>query len=150
MWSENNGPYTGKHYQLAETLNAPQPLARPHPPIMIGGGGEQKTLRLLAKYGDAGNLFAGPNSGPEQIKAKIDVLAAHCEREGTDVDRIRKTILWVGPLTPDAEGGKLFAEQMRRYADVGVDEVHVMPFTGDPVAFVRGLGDHVVAQLGGV
>lgn len=147
MWSDNDGPYTGKHYQLAETRNVPQPLARPHPPIMIGGGGEQKTLRLLAKYGDAGNLFAGPHSGPEQIKAKLDVLAAHCQREGTDVDRIRKTILWVGPLNPDAEGGKLFAEQMRRYVDVGIGEVHVMPFTGDPVAFVQGLGEHVVGQL---
>src|SRR5574342_52814 len=93
MWTESNGPYTGRHYQLAETLNVPQPLARPHPPIMIGGTGEKKTLRLVARYGDACNLFAGPQSAPAQVKAKLDVLARHCQREGTDFSRIRKTIL---------------------------------------------------------
>jgi alkanesulfonate monooxygenase SsuD/methylene tetrahydromethanopterin reductase-like flavin-dependent oxidoreductase (luciferase family) len=117
---------------------------------MVGGAGEKKTLRLLARYGDACNLFAGPQSGPEQVKAKLDVLATHCAREGGDFDRIRKTILWVGPLQPTAEGGKAFAEQMTRYADVGIEEVHVMPFADDPVAFVRGLGEHVVGRLGGV
>ena len=147
MWSDNVGPFDGRHYRLAETLNSPQPLTRPHPPIMIGGSGEKKTLRLLARYGDAGNLFAGPQSGPEQVTAKLDVLAAHCRREGTDYDRIRKTILWVGPLEPTADGGKAFAEQMRRYAAVGITEVHVMPLDGDPVTFIDGLGRHVTAQL---
>ena len=106
------GPYAGKHYQLAETINSPQPLSRPHPPIMIGGGGEKKTLRLVAKYADACNLFAGPDAGPDAVKAKLDVLRGHCAREGTDYDRIRKTILYVGPLEPDDEGGKDFADQM--------------------------------------
>jgi alkanesulfonate monooxygenase SsuD/methylene tetrahydromethanopterin reductase-like flavin-dependent oxidoreductase (luciferase family) len=122
-------------------------LSRPHPPIMIGGSGEKKTLRLLARYGDAGNLFAGPQSGPEQVKAKLDVLAEHCEREGTDFDRIRKTVLWVGPLEPDAAGGKVFAEQMAAYARVGIEEVHVMPFGADPVGFIHGLGEHVIPRL---
>lgn len=150
MWSDDNGPYHGKHYQLAETLNVPQPLARPHPPIMIGGGGEKKTLRLLAKYGDASNLFAGSHSGPEQVKAKLDVLAAHCAREGTDFGRIRKTILWAEPLQPTAESGRAFVELMRGYADIGIDEVHVMPFVGDPAEFVQGLGEHVVGPLSAV
>ena len=147
MWSDDTGPYAGRHYRLAETRNVPQPLTRPHPPIMIGGGGEKKTLRLLARYGDASNLFAGPQTGPEQVKAKLDVLAGHCEREGRDFDRIRKSILWVGPLTPEADGGSAFAEQMRGYADVGIDEVHVMPPGGDPVAFVQRLGEHVIPRL---
>ncbi|HET8657631.1 MAG TPA: LLM class F420-dependent oxidoreductase [Micromonosporaceae bacterium] len=147
MWSDDDGPYHGKHYRLAETRNVPQPLAQPRPPIMIGGDGERKTLRLLAKYGDAGNLFASPDRGPEQIKAKLDVLAAHCEREGTDFDRIRRTILWVGPLEPTAEGGQAFVEQMRGFAGVGIQEVHVMPSGDDPVGFVEGLGEHVIGRL---
>ncbi|HEY6593963.1 MAG TPA: LLM class F420-dependent oxidoreductase [Asanoa sp.] len=147
MWSDNDGPYEGTHYRLAETINSPQPLARPHPPIMIGGAGEKKTLRLVARYADACNLFARPDTGPAAVEAKLDVLAAHCAREGTDYHRIRKTILWTGPLETTAAGGAAFADQMRGYAELGIDEVHVMPFTADPVALVDGLGDHVVPRL---
>jgi hypothetical protein len=75
------------------------------------------------------------------------VLAAHCAREGTDYARIRKTVLWTGPLEATAAGGAAFAEQMRAYARIGIDEVHVMPFTPDPVVFVDGLGEHVVPQI---
>jgi alkanesulfonate monooxygenase SsuD/methylene tetrahydromethanopterin reductase-like flavin-dependent oxidoreductase (luciferase family) len=63
MWSEDDGPFRGRHYQLAETINSPQPLQRPHPPVMIGGGGERKTLRLVAKYADAWNLPFNPDGG---------------------------------------------------------------------------------------
>jgi hypothetical protein len=69
-------PFAGKHYQLAETFNSPQPLSRPHPPIMFGGGGATKTLRLVARYGDACNLLARSDTGPAVVKAKLDVLAA--------------------------------------------------------------------------
>jgi F420-dependent oxidoreductase-like protein len=147
MWSDNDGPYEGRHYRLAETINSPQPLTRPHPPVMIGGAGEKKTLRLVARYADACNLFARPDTGPAEVKAKLDVLAAHCAREGTDYHRIRKTILWTGPLEATAAGGAAFVEQMGGYAEIGIDEVHVMPFTADPVVFVDGLGDHVVPHL---
>jgi F420-dependent oxidoreductase-like protein len=147
MWSDKVDPYDGKHYQLASTLNAPQPLTRPHPPIMIGGSGERKTLRLVAKYADASNIFAGPHASPDEVQAKLDVLREHCTREGTDYERIRKTILYVGSLEPTVEGGKSFADQMSRYADIGIEEVHVMPFGPDPVGFVRGLGDNVVPRL---
>ena len=150
MWSDDVGPYAGKHYQLGATINSPQPLSRPHPPIMIGGGGEMKTLRLVAKYADATNLFAGPRAGPDVVEAKLDVLRGHCAREGTDYDRIRKTILYVGPLEPDDKGGKDFADQMARYAYVGVEEVHVMPYGPDPVGFVRGLGSHVIPAVAGL
>ena len=150
MWSEETGPYAGTHYQLAETINSPQPLTKPHPPIMIGGAGEKKTLRLVAKYADATNIFAGPQSGPDEVRAKLDVLAEHCRREGTDFDRIRKTVLWVGGLSPDADGGASFVETMRGYADIGVQEVHVMPFGADPVGFIAGLGEHVIPSLDAV
>ena len=102
MWSEDDGPFEGKHYQLAETINSPQPLRTP--PILIGGGGEKKTLRLVAKYADRCNLFAGPDpAGPAQVAAKLDVLREHCAREGTDYDRIDKTVLYAAPLAPGAD-----------------------------------------------
>lgn len=147
MWSDDEGPYVGVYYQLAETINSPPPLTRPHPPIMIGGSGEKVTLRLVARYADATNMFAGPQIAPAEVKAKLDVLAEHCQREGTDVDGIRKTVLWIAPFTPDADGGKAFVEAMRRYAEIGIQEVFVMPFGGDPVGFVQHLGEHVIPEL---
>jgi F420-dependent oxidoreductase-like protein len=148
MWSDNDGAYQGRHFTLAETINVPQVLSKPHPPIMIGGGGEQKTLRLVAQYADACNIFAGPQAGPDAMAAKLDILRDHCRQVGTDYDRIRKTILWTGPVGTDAEGGRAFVEQMRGFADVGVEEVHVMPFSDDPVGYVRGIGDHVMGTIG--
>ncbi len=147
MWSDDDGPYDGKHYQLAETINSPQPLRRPHPPIMVGGGGERKTLRLVAKYADACNVFAGRGAGPDQVAHKLGVLREWCEREGRAYDEIRRTVLYNGLVGPDASGGAAFVEEMRALAGLGVDEVHVMPLQGDPVAFVRALGEHVVPRL---
>jgi F420-dependent oxidoreductase-like protein len=146
MWSDNNGPYSGRHYHLAETLNAPQPL-QDRPPIMVGGSGEKKTLRLVARYADACNIFAGPQIGPGELARKLDVLAAHCDREGTDLGAIAKTVLWIAPVTPDDAGGAEFVAAMREYADLGVEQVHVMPFGADPVTFIEGLGAHVVGGL---
>jgi F420-dependent oxidoreductase-like protein len=147
MWGPDDGPFEGRHYRLAETINSPQPLRQPHPPIMVGGGGEKKTLRLVARYGDACNLFAGPQTSAAQVAAKLDVLATHCQREGTDYGRIRKSVLWTGPLDTTPHGGRAFAEQLAPYAAAGITEVHVMPWGGDPLGFVEGLGKHVVPRL---
>ena len=129
MWSDDDGPYQGRHYRLTETLCSPQPITRPHPPILIGGGGERKTLRLVAQYADACNLFA---STPEAIAHKLDVLRRHCNDIGRDPAQIRKTILYSGPelVAGDTDA---FVERMREYAAVGVEEVHVMPL-GDSIA----------------
>src|SRR5580692_10446869 len=88
MWQGDESPYQGKHYQLERPLNSPQALTRPHPPIMIGGSGERKTLRLVARYADACNMFLGPD-----MARKLDVLRAHCDAEGRDYDEISKTCL---------------------------------------------------------
>ena len=81
MWSDDNGAYDGRHFQLAETACVPPPLARPHPPIMIGGAGERKTLRLVAQYAQWCNIFG---ESPEVMEHKLWVLRGHCERAGTD------------------------------------------------------------------
>src|SRR5215203_3108040 len=96
MWDpDDNGPYEGRHYQLAETLCSPPPLSRPHPPIVVGGSGERKTLRLVAQYADACNLFP---SSTDEIGRKLDVLRAHCDDVGRDYDAIAKTALYQGSL----------------------------------------------------
>ena len=139
MWSDDNGPFEGRHYQLAETLCEPQPLATPHPPILIGGKGERKTLRLVARYGDACNIST---RSPDEVRQKLEVLRGHCFREGRDYDGIRKTVLYNGPSL-DAGGADAFVEAMRPYADLGVDEVIVMPLGADAPEQVRRLGDVV-------
>jgi alkanesulfonate monooxygenase SsuD/methylene tetrahydromethanopterin reductase-like flavin-dependent oxidoreductase (luciferase family) len=141
MWSDNNGPYEGKHYQLAETICVPQPLQSPRPPILIGGGGEKKTLRLVAKYADACNLFS---TSVEDVSRKLDVLRAHCDAEGRDYDAIQKTI--VGAVDPSGDVRE-FLSTMEEYAKLGIDLVEVAPAMPDPARFVTQLGEKVVRPL---
>jgi F420-dependent oxidoreductase-like protein len=106
MWSGEVGPYEGKHYQLAETLNQPMPLSVPRPPIMIGGGGEKKTLRLVARYGDACNLTAMPTEeGMATLRHKLEVLRGHCETEGRSYDAIEKTAIGPAPMREEHPWG---------------------------------------------
>ena len=143
MFDGVRAPYDGKHYQLANTVNSPAPVRRP--PIMVGGAGERKTLRLVAKYADACNIFANADSGPAALQQKLDVLRGHCEREGRDYDAIAKTILWSGGMDPsDGEG---FARHLAGFAELGVSEVHVMHLGDEPVAFVQELGRSVVPAI---
>ena len=118
MWSENNGAYVGKHYQLAETLCNPQPLSKPHPPILIGGSGEKKTLQLVAKYANACNLFA--RMGVETVRGKLDILKQHCEKVGRDYSEIEKTTLGTVHLAPDKMSAKDVLEECRALAGIGI------------------------------
>jgi F420-dependent oxidoreductase-like protein len=118
MWSDNIGPYTGKHYQLAETLSSPQPLTRPHPPILIGGGGEQKTLRLVAQYADACNLFA--RMGTDVLRAKLDVLRRHCNAAGRDYATIEKTTLDTAYLAPGQQSPAEIVDLCRSLSALGI------------------------------
>ena len=97
MWSANNGPYSGRHYRLEETLCSPPPVSQPRPRIMIGGSGERKTLRMVAQYADACNIFGGPN----EISHKLDVLRRHCEAVGRDPNEIEVTAMY-RDIPPDA------------------------------------------------
>jgi len=100
MWSDDDRAYGGKHYQLERTLNVPQSLVRPHPPILIGGGGEKKTLRLVAQYADACNLF-DLGLGPEGIPRKLEIIRQHCHDLGRDYAAIEKTCLARVSLSKD-------------------------------------------------
>lgn len=119
MWSGNDAPYRGKHFQLERPLCSPQSLSRPHPPIMVGGGGEKKTLRLVAQYADACNLFGGP----AEVQAKLAVLKQHCDRLGRDFDTIDTTVLNTVHLAPGKASAAAVIAKCREFAAVGVKHV---------------------------
>ncbi len=135
MWSDDNGPFDGKHYQLAETLNVPRAISQPHPELLIGGRGERKTLRLVARYADACNLTS---SEVEEIRHKLSVLRGHCETEGTDYDAIEKTVAWTGPAFDSKDERARFLDRMAEFAAEGVTTVTITPYSDDPVAEVKG------------
>ncbi|WP_256804747.1 LLM class F420-dependent oxidoreductase [Frankia sp. ACN10a] len=118
MWSDDEGPYHGRHHRLARPLNSPQVLARPHPPILIGGGGERKTLRLVARYAQACNLFPGP-----ELPRKLDILRAHCETEGRDYREILKTTTYSFDVGPNGERVERILDDLGRLAELGVQAV---------------------------
>ena len=119
MWSDNNGPYEGKHYQLAETISSPQPLSKPRPPILIGGGGERKTLKLVARYADACNFFGDPAT----VRHKLEVLRQHCQDEGRNYDEIEKTVLFVLNVGREGENAGQLVEQLGAFAEAGAQTV---------------------------
>jgi F420-dependent oxidoreductase-like protein len=118
MWSTDETPFEGKHYRLERPLNVPQPLTKPHPPIMIGGGGERKTLRLVAKYADACNLFATP-----ELEHKLEVLRDHCEREGRNYDDIEKTVYFPFEPGENGEGVGPILDRLSEFAKLGIGTV---------------------------
>ena len=138
MWAGDESPYRGRHYQLERPLNSPAAVGRPHPPILIGGGGERKTLRLVAKYADACNLFDGPD-----LTRKLEVLRAHCEREGRDQAEIEKTALHA--LSADATVDQA-VDAAGRLAGAGIEHVIFSRPTAHLAGAVTMLAD-VVAQV---
>jgi alkanesulfonate monooxygenase SsuD/methylene tetrahydromethanopterin reductase-like flavin-dependent oxidoreductase (luciferase family) len=139
MWSEENGPYEGRHYRLAETLCMPEPIGE-RPPIMIGGGGEKKTLWLVARYGDACNLFA---TDVDEVAHKLDVLRAHCAAAGRDYDSIEKTLMFNRPVLDETDA---FLADVEEYAELGITAVQVLP-DRHPVSFAEQLAARIVPRL---
>jgi F420-dependent oxidoreductase-like protein len=144
MWSDDDGPYEGKHYRLASTLCNPRPLSSPRPYVVIGGVGERKTLRLVAKHADAANMFA---MEPADLAHKVEVLHAHCETEGRDPAEIQLTL--VGGPDPVSETDA-FLRAMEAYAGLGFDHVQTGPSGPDPVRWAHDLAPVVerLAQIG--
>jgi len=130
MWSDDNGAFAGKHYQLAETLCSPAPVSAPRPRIMIGGGGEKKTLRLVAQYADACNIFGAP----DVMAHKIDVLRRHCDAVGRDIREIEVTVLI--PAGPDATP-ETVVRTAESYAALGVATAMVTANGPDPGAWIE-------------
>ncbi|GAA5195726.1 LLM class F420-dependent oxidoreductase [Rugosimonospora acidiphila] len=142
MWSDDEGLYQGKHYQLGRTLNSPQPLSSPRPKILIGGTGERKTLRLVAQYADSCNLFSSTD-----LAHKLDVLREHCANLGRDYDTIEKTVMVPFELGKKGEGADKLLAQLR--------EVHELGFTvatgslrgPDGPELVAAYGEHIIPEI---
>ncbi len=123
MWSGKVAPFEGTHHRMAETLCVPQPLQRPHPPILIGGMGEKRTLRLVARYADACNLFAF--AGAAEVGRKLDVLRRHCDSEKRDFEAIERTTLGTAHLAPGKQSPADVIRELRELAKAGVQHAIV-------------------------
>jgi F420-dependent oxidoreductase-like protein len=119
MWGDSEGPFDGEHYHLGRTLNSPQSQSRPHPPILIGGAGEKKTLRLVARYADACNIFDSP-----QLAHKLDVLREHCAREGRDYAEIEKNAQTRFDLGERGEKVNQVIEHLHELSELGIQVAH--------------------------
>ncbi len=139
MWSDEEKSYSGRHYHLARTLNSPQPLTRPHPPILIGGSGEKRTLRLVAKYAQACNLVPGPD-----LERKLGVLRAHCEEVGRDYKDIEKTS--IGGLDPGPNGENVDRpiSEMDALARLGITHYHGMVPDTTSIKPIEVLGERLI------
>ena len=145
MWRGDEAPYRGKHYQLDRPLNSPQALSKPHPPIMIGGGGERKTLRFVARYAQACNLFPGPD-----LARKLDVLRAHCDAESRDYDEITKTCYFI--FDPGDKGEKTaeMVDQLGNLAQMGFHAAIGAVANVWAITPLEIIGSQVIPQVAGL
>ncbi len=145
MWRGDESPYQGRHYQLERPLNHPAALTTPHPPIMIGGGGERKTLRLVARYAQACNLFPGPDLGH-----KLDVLRAHCDAEGRDYDEIEKTCYFMYDVGRDGELANSVVDRLGALAELGFGAAIGSVANVWDVTPLEIIGSRVIPQVAGL
>jgi F420-dependent oxidoreductase-like protein len=145
MWSGKVAPFNGKYYQLAETLNSPQPISQPHPPIMIGGEGEKKTLALVAKYADACNLYAFENL--DSVRTKIDVLRRHCDAIGRRFDDIERTA--IGSIDLGKTGVRQTIEYCRNVSAAGIQHLIVSMPRDHEIAPIEAMGKDVIPAVAG-
>jgi alkanesulfonate monooxygenase SsuD/methylene tetrahydromethanopterin reductase-like flavin-dependent oxidoreductase (luciferase family) len=150
-WSGERGPHEGRHYQAADPLNSPQALSRPHPPILIGGGGERRTLRLVARLADACNVFG---SDPDRLRHKYAVLRDHCEDVGRDYAQIEKTFLGGVDISPDGAGASIapaaFVDRLGGAADAGAQHAIVGVRGVEDLSKLELIGRDVIPQLQGL
>ncbi len=148
MWSGQTGKYEGKYYQLEETLNRPQPISQPHPPILIGGTGEKKTLKFVAKYGDACNLFA--RLGAAELKRKLDILKRHCEEQGRPYEEIEKTALDSVNLADGGTTPRQVIETCRKLRDLGFTHLIFNMPNVSAIKPIELMGRDVIPEVAGL
>jgi F420-dependent oxidoreductase-like protein len=140
--------FEGRHYQASHLLNSPQALTRPHPPILVGGGGERRTLRLVAQYADACNVFG---TDPRQLGHKYGVLRRHCETVGRDYDSIEKTLLTQVSITPDGAQRSLtpdmLVERLARTSEAGAQHAIFSVRDVHELSKLELIGSRVIPQL---
>jgi F420-dependent oxidoreductase-like protein len=144
MWSGNEEPFEGRYYHLGRTLNSPHALRAPHPPILIGGSGERKTLRLVARYAQACNLFPGPD-----LEHKLDVLREHCEREGRDYDEIEKTALFNFDVGENGERVDQILESLNDLARLGFSVAHGSVAQVSSISPLDVIGERIIPVAAG-
>jgi F420-dependent oxidoreductase-like protein len=120
MWGDDDQPFSGKHYQMERPLNVPQAVQRPHPPIMVGGSGERKTLPLVVKYADACNFFM---CGPATVKEKLEALGELCVKFGRDFDSIERTVAIPMDVGENGSDANEVLDQLGEYRELGVQTV---------------------------
>lgn len=145
MWRGDESPYHGRHYQLERPLNSPQALSSPHPPILIGGSGERKTLRLVARYAQACNLFPSP-----EVARKLDVLRAHCDAEGRDYDDITKTCYFIFDVGEKGEKAGEVVDQLGGLAEMGFQAAIGAAIGTWDVAPLEVIGSKVIPAVAGL
>jgi F420-dependent oxidoreductase-like protein len=148
MWSGKVAPYEGKYFHLAETLNSPQPLSKPHPPILIGGVGEKKTLKLVARYADACNLFW--RLGKDVLQHKLDILKQHCENEGRDYNEIEKTALDHVDMTPGGASPKEIIATCGELRKMGFTHYIISIKNIQEVKPLEVIGKEVIPEIAGL
>ncbi len=141
MWSEDDGPWTGRHYRLAETVCVPPPLRPGGPRVLVGGSGERKTLRLVATYADACNLF---DLGVDEVARRLQVLDRHCADQGRDPAQVQRTVLVNADPVADEDG---FLRRAEAYSDLGVEQVWVSPRGPDPARTVEAVCARILPRL---
>jgi F420-dependent oxidoreductase-like protein len=145
MWGGESGDgrtFEGKHYRLERPLNLPQSLTRPHPPVMIAGDGEKKTLRLVARYADACSLRPSP-----EIPRKLDILRRHCEDEGRGYDGIEKTCAFAFDVGEGGEKAEELAGRLRWLAEMGIETVIGMVPGVDRISPLEIIGREVIPTV---
>ena len=162
MWRDDRSTFEGKYYRLEEPICSPQPISEPHPYILIGGGGEEKTLRYVARYGDACNLHLGahpklrgytPHSyenyrtRADRIRHKLEVLRRHCAREKRDYDEIDKSVLSPMEVSPEALTPGEAVEMCRELAEIGIDYVIFNMPNDHEITPIEVIGEEIIPQV---